>query len=154
MGGKGSRNQNFFFCWWSSVQRTALLPGTEVCISRTSLKLNLFYKEVQFFKVGTQDIDTVCLLTPLSCCTLPCWIVPPRLLLGRVIKKLYFGVTVSCRAMEKCQIHLDGLQLKVCEKAFNLLDIFWDYDIIVTIDPLDIIPPWPYIQQVRVGLTK
>ena len=40
-------------------------------------------------------------------CTLPCRIVPPGLLLGRVFKKLYFGATVSCRAMETCQIHLD-----------------------------------------------
>ena len=41
--------------------------------------------------------------------TLPCRIVRPGLLLGRVFKKLYFGATVTYRAMEICQIHLDKL---------------------------------------------
>ena len=39
--------------------------------------------------------------------TLTCRIQAPGWLLGRVFKKLYFGATVSGRAMEICQIHLD-----------------------------------------------
>ena len=51
--------------------------------------------------------------------TLACRIVPPGLLLGRVFKKLYFGATVSCRAIEICKIHLEELLLKVCAKSFH-----------------------------------
>ena len=58
--------------------------------------------------------------------TLPFRIVPPGLLLGRVFKKLYFGATVSGRAMEICQIHL------------------------FVLEDLAIIPPWACIRQVRV----
>ena len=41
--------------------------------------------------------------------TLSCRIVLPGLLLGKVFKNLYFGATVSCRAMEICKIHLEEL---------------------------------------------
>ena len=47
---------------------------------------------------------------------------------------VYFGATISCMAMELYQSYLDRLLLKVFAEKFHLLAIFWDYDIIVTIE--------------------